>query len=81
VWVVQTPEQGASTAVYLANSPEMEGSTGGYYEDSRKANPSARAVDSELAHSLWAVTEELTGTTDVLEPLQLSARTASVLNA
>lgn len=71
---VQTPKQGASTSVYLANSSEMEGLTGGYYEDSRKANPSARATDTELSFKLWAVSEELTNTTDILEPLQLSAR-------
>lgn len=58
----------------------MEGITGGYYEDSRQVNPSARAVDSQLSSSLWAVSEELTGTSDVLEPLQLSVRTISALN-
>lgn len=71
---LKTPKQGASTSVYLANSSEMEGLTGGYYEDSRKANPSARATDTELSFKLWAVSEELTNTTDILEPLQLSAR-------
>lgn len=77
---MQTPEEGASTAVYLANSYEMEGITGGYYENSRKANPSARAVNSNLSYSLWAVSEELTGTTNILEPLRLSVRTGSLLN-
>lgn len=78
---LKTPEEGASTAVYLANAYEMEGKTGGYYESSRMVNPSARAVNSKLSYSLWAVSEELTGTTDVLEPLRLSVRTASILNA
>lgn len=77
---LKTPEEGASTAVYLANSYEMEGITGGYYENSRKANPSARAVNSNLSYSLWAVSEELTGTTNILEPLRLSVRTGSLLN-
>lgn len=78
---LKTPEEGASTAVYLANAYEMEGVTGGYYENSRKVNPSARAVNSKLSYSLWAVSEELTGTTDILEPLRLSVRTPSILNA
>lgn len=78
---LKTPEEGASTAVYLANAYEMEGKTGGYYESSRKVNPSARAVNSKLSYSLWAVSEELTGTTDVLEPLRLSVRTDSLLHA
>lgn len=78
---MQTPEEGASTAVYLANAYEMEGVTGGYYENSRKVNPSARAVNSKLSYSLWAVSEELTGTTNILEPLRLSVRTPSILNA
>jgi len=77
---MQTPEEGASTAVYLANAYEMEGITGNYYENSRKANPSARAVNSKLSYSLWAVSEELTGTSNILEPLRLSVRTASLLN-
>jgi len=77
---IQTPEEGASTAVYLANSFEMEGITGGYFENSRKSNPSARAVNSKLSYSLWGVSEELTGTTNILEPLGLSVRSASLLN-
>jgi len=77
-FIVQTPEQGASTAVCLANSPAMEGITGRYYENSRPGTPSARAVNNELSSSLWAVSEELTGTSHVLEPLQLSARTTSL---
>ena len=64
--------------MYLANSPEMEGFTGGYYANSRKGSSSDRAVNSELAYSLWAKSEELTGTRDILESLQLSAWTASM---
>lgn len=76
---LKTPEEGASTAVYLANSPDMEGITGGYYENSRKTNPSATAVNSKLSYSLWAVSEELTGSTEILDPLRLSVRTPSML--
>jgi hypothetical protein len=75
---LKTPELGASTAVYLANSPATGGITDGYYEDSRQKDPSARGVDSEFASKLWAVSEALTGTSDVLEPLQRSSRTTSI---
>ena len=75
---MQTPEQGASTAVYLASAPELEGVTGGYYENSQKVSPSANAVNSKLAYSLWAVSEELTGATEALEPLGLSVRAAKL---
>ncbi len=78
--VLQTPEEGASTAVFLASAPEMEGVTGGYYEDSRRKSPSARAVDSRLAYELWRVSEELTGATEALEPLQLSVLASNVLS-
>ncbi|CAK9256234.1 unnamed protein product [Sphagnum jensenii] len=77
---LKTPEEGASTAVFLASAPEMEGVTGGYYEDSRRKSPSARAVDSRLAYELWRVSEELTGATEALEPLQLSVLASNVLS-
>jgi NAD(P)-dependent dehydrogenase (short-subunit alcohol dehydrogenase family) len=77
---LKTPEEGASTAVFLASAPEMEGVTGGYYEDSRRKSPSARAVDSRLAYELWRVSEELTGATEALEPLKLSVLAANVLS-
>jgi NAD(P)-dependent dehydrogenase (short-subunit alcohol dehydrogenase family) len=54
-----TATVGASTVVYLAASPEVEGKTGGYYVRSqlRKAAKAGRSdVDAER---LWAVTEDL----------------------
>jgi NAD(P)-dependent dehydrogenase (short-subunit alcohol dehydrogenase family) len=50
--------RGADTAVWLANSPEVTGS-GGYYFDRREAYTSAEARDLELARRLWRVSEEL----------------------
>lgn len=35
-WFSRTPAEGASTALYLATSPEVEGRTGGYYIDGRE---------------------------------------------
>jgi NAD(P)-dependent dehydrogenase (short-subunit alcohol dehydrogenase family) len=56
-----SPLRGASTIVYLASSPEVDGVSGGYFVKSRQATPSRRAMDDELGERLWRVSEELTG--------------------
>jgi len=58
---MRTPEQGAATLVWLANSPEMAGETGGYYVDERRTEPSKAAQDVAAAGRLWTVSEALTG--------------------
>lgn len=57
----RTPEQGARTAVYLASSPEVEGVTGGYYEDERPIRPSAASQDEAAARRLWEISAQMTG--------------------
>jgi len=63
-------EQGASTSVYAALAPELEGRGGEYLEDcavSRGVNPDlttfwgmgAHAVDMESAERLWKLSEQL----------------------
>jgi NAD(P)-dependent dehydrogenase (short-subunit alcohol dehydrogenase family) len=54
------PAAGAVTSVYLASSPEVAGTTGGYFVKSRPARPSALASDPVAAARLWALSEELT---------------------
>jgi len=54
-----TPEQGGDTLVYLATSPELEGQSGGYYEDNRRVQPGRLAQDQELAKRLWDVSAKL----------------------
>ncbi len=55
----KTPQEGASTTVYLAVSDEVEGVTGKYYCD-KKAIPSSKlSYDQELAKKLWEVSEKL----------------------
>jgi NAD(P)-dependent dehydrogenase (short-subunit alcohol dehydrogenase family) len=58
-----SPEQGASTVVYLATSPGVAGATGGYYVKSRLREPSRAAQDDATALRLWELSEELTGLT------------------
>ena len=65
----KTPEQGASTQVWAATSPQLDGMGGVYCEDCDIAEladagangVAARAVDPERAARLWALSAELTG--------------------
>jgi NAD(P)-dependent dehydrogenase (short-subunit alcohol dehydrogenase family) len=56
-----TAEEGASTVVHLAASPEVKGESGGYFVKERPATPSAAALDDHAATRLWELSEELTG--------------------
>jgi retinol dehydrogenase 12 len=56
-----SPRKGASTLVYLASSPEAGGVSGGYFSDSRLANPSVQAQDDELGEELWEMSARLVG--------------------
>jgi retinol dehydrogenase 12 len=54
-------EKGAETIVYLATSPEVAATTGGYFEDSHPANPTTAAQDDEAARRLWAESARIAG--------------------
>jgi NAD(P)-dependent dehydrogenase (short-subunit alcohol dehydrogenase family) len=58
---ILTPEKGARTSVYLASSPDVAETTGGYFVKQRSKSPSAVAQDSAAAARLWNVSEELAG--------------------
>ncbi|WP_276352079.1 SDR family NAD(P)-dependent oxidoreductase [Cohnella caldifontis] len=59
----RSPEQGAETLVWLADSDGMtERNNGCYYKDKQIAVPSPAARDSDAARRLWAVSEEQAGT-------------------
>src|SRR4051794_11570027 len=71
---MKTPEQGASTSVWAATSPQLEGMGGVYCENCDVAAPTdpenplarymgvnAHAVDRDDASRLWALSAELTG--------------------
>jgi NAD(P)-dependent dehydrogenase (short-subunit alcohol dehydrogenase family) len=70
----KTPEQGASTSVWAATSPALQGMGGVYCEDCDIAEPTqsgspearirgvdAHAVDPSDAARLWALSAEMTG--------------------
>ncbi len=54
-------EKGASTAVYLASSPEVEGVSGKYFANCKPAKSSELSYDEDTANRLWDVSEQLTG--------------------
>jgi NAD(P)-dependent dehydrogenase (short-subunit alcohol dehydrogenase family) len=53
------PEQGAETLIYLASSPDVETTNGGYFYRCKLTSPSAEAQDDTLARRLWEATERL----------------------
>lgn len=67
----KTPEQGASTSVWAATAPELEGIGGLYLENCGQAPPFDKAspfegvlphaLDPEAAERLWALSVETTG--------------------
>lgn len=54
------PERGAETLVWLADSPEASGQSGGYFMDRRRVQPSASARDPDTARRLWELSEQQT---------------------
>ncbi len=57
----RSPEKGARTLVWLADSPEVAGEQGGYFVDQRRKVPSAAAQDPVAAGLLWDLSERQTG--------------------
>lgn len=56
-----TPEQGADTVTYLADSPSVENVTGQYFYRRMSADSSPASRDVTAAQTLWALTERWTG--------------------
>jgi len=56
-----SPEDGARTMVYCATAPELAGTSGRYYDESREARPSRLGEDDALAARLWDESEAMTG--------------------
>jgi NAD(P)-dependent dehydrogenase (short-subunit alcohol dehydrogenase family) len=56
-----SPQQGATTAVYLATSPEVSKINGAYFSKCKVDNPGVFAQDDESARRLWALSAELCG--------------------
>jgi len=72
----KTIDQGASTSVWAATSPDLEGKGGIYLEDCTIASPATKetpfkgyapyAYDPEVAKKLWEISERLVATTAAL---------------
>jgi NAD(P)-dependent dehydrogenase (short-subunit alcohol dehydrogenase family) len=64
-WILRlfftSPEKGASTSIFLAGSPEVEGVTGKYFIDCLEARSNRESYDRETALRLWEVSARLTG--------------------
>jgi retinol dehydrogenase-14 len=58
---MQTPAQGADTAVYLASSPEVEGASGGYFVKRKTRRSHAASYDAATTGRLWQVSADLVG--------------------
>ena len=56
-----SPEQGASTIIYLASSPDVENTTGLYFDKCKPATPSREAQNDADAKRLWDVSAKIAG--------------------
>jgi NAD(P)-dependent dehydrogenase (short-subunit alcohol dehydrogenase family) len=70
------PEVGARTPIYVASSPDIEGSTGQYYVKCKPAHSKPITHNAEVAARLWTMSERLTGLTDGTNTVMLTSPTA-----
>jgi retinol dehydrogenase-14 len=59
--VMISPQEGAARVVFLAASPEVEGKTGGYFENDIERKPARLALDDAVARRLWDESARMTG--------------------
>lgn len=57
----RTPEKGAETQIYLASSPQVDGVSGEYFVDCKRARSSGESRDEQIARRLWDVSARMTG--------------------
>jgi NAD(P)-dependent dehydrogenase (short-subunit alcohol dehydrogenase family) len=67
-----SPRQGASYIVDLATRPELQETSGVYFERDKQVLPSPAARDPALAERLWDVSAKLTGTSPPEAPTRHS---------
>ncbi|EFN73055.1 WW domain-containing oxidoreductase [Camponotus floridanus] len=58
-------QQAASTVVFCATAPELEGVTGGYFNNCYRCQPSNAALNLTLATRLWTFSQDMI--TDILK--------------
>jgi len=56
----RTPEKGAETLVWLADSKDVTGQSGLYYADMQQKIPAAPGLNRAAAEKLWSISEEQT---------------------
>ncbi|XP_059695348.1 dehydrogenase/reductase SDR family member on chromosome X isoform X2 [Haemorhous mexicanus] len=59
-----TPEEGASTTIYAAVSPEVEGAGGCYFYNEERTKSADVAYDEELQRRLWTESCKMVGISD-----------------
>ncbi|TGZ47499.1 WW domain-containing oxidoreductase [Temnothorax longispinosus] len=52
-------QQGASTTVFCATAPELEGVTGSYFNNCCRCQPTNAALDPALAARLWTLSQDM----------------------
>ena len=58
---MRSSREGGQRIVYLASSPEVQNTTGAYFEDDRAKEPSRLAQSDDLAARLWSESARLVG--------------------
>lgn len=58
---ILSPEQGARTSIFLASDPAVEGVSGEYFSNCKKASSTRQARDDAAAERLWAMSADMTG--------------------
>ncbi len=56
-----SPARGAETPIYVASSPQVEGTTGKYWEKKKEKDPSKESDNNDEARLLWIESSKLAG--------------------
>jgi retinol dehydrogenase 14 len=59
--LMKSPAQGATTSIYLAAAPELDGVTGRYFVNSKPKRSSKLSYDEPTAARLWQMSADLVG--------------------
>jgi hypothetical protein len=57
---MSTPKKGAKTSIYLASSPEIDGTSGKYFKRRKESKSVKISYDEDLAKKLWDLSVKLT---------------------
>lgn len=55
------PETGTDSVVYLAASPDLQNTTGAYFNQKQESKAHAQAYDAKAREKLWELSEQYTG--------------------